>query len=227
LPEVQYEEIRVKPTVEVLRASQLIRAQSPRAATALILLRELGDGFQYTETKTGEFETCPECFGKKEITVELPEDDPSPFKPVGSDTYITSNVTCPHCGGNGEVPIYKRSVLSIESPKDEVFKNELDESLEIGRYVVWGGFTETVDKLVRLALQSGWTVLRVDGRGYHGFASDGSPVDSDTLLSCMDYSMHNREELMEKYPRVLCCRQCFIWWHGTYLDSQPCNVILF
>lgn len=63
LPEKRYEQIKIKPTVEMLRVMKSIKETTSRGATALTLLRELSDGFQYIDEKTGESLTCKNCNG--------------------------------------------------------------------------------------------------------------------------------------------------------------------
>lgn len=53
LPEKIYRTIVCEPLPSTLRAARLITKSTPRAAEALILLRELSDGFQYKETENG------------------------------------------------------------------------------------------------------------------------------------------------------------------------------
>ncbi len=68
---------------------------------------------------------------------------------------------------------------------------------------VWGGFTGTIDRVMEICLKFGWTVLRVDGRGFTGFLPDGGRIDSAILLDCMDNSHPERVQLLEQYPKVV------------------------
>ena len=208
LPEKQYEIIRVKPTPETLRAAKLIKQSSRRAIQALTLMRELSDGFQYQEEDTGEKEKCPACHGAKELTVRVPKEDVDIMAPqmVDDKDFMDKLVPCDNCGGNGEVHKYFRATHFVPCPKDQYFIDELDAHEEIGRYVVWGGFTGTIDKLCKIAIEQGWTVLRVDGRGFMALEAPNSvDADEDILLDCMDGSHPNKLELLEKYPKV-----CFV-----------------
>lgn len=183
IPEKRYEIIKVKPTPETLRAAKLIRTTASRAVSALILLRELSDGFQYVETPDGKME-CPLCNGL--MVIDIPEPD----------------TPCPHCGAKGEVTRYKRTTDVVGSPKDEIFIEQLDLHEDVGRFIVWGGFTGTIDRLVDMAHQQGWHVLRIDGRGYQATDPEGAILDDDEFLVAMDRSHKRFKEFRETYDRI-------------------------
>ena len=207
LPEKQYEEIRLKPTVEMLRAAKIIRSKSPRAITALTLMRELSDGFQYTEKVVGRDE-CPNCLGSGTFRTMMPKEGVDPNKPtmeVSEDDYTVEDIQCPNCSGKGDVPRYERDMDMTETPKDQFLIEELDAHEEVGRYIVFAGFTGTLERLEAIAHTYGWTTLRVDGKGYRGMAPDKAQLDADELLDAMDASHPRFEELRSKYPKL-----CFI-----------------
>lgn len=189
LPEKTHEIIRLTPTPEILRAAKLVEAKATRAIEALTCLRELSDGFQYAFEEVGN-EPCPSCKGEGSKLSECPGE---------------GVITCDYCSGEGTVPRYTRIVEELETPKDQIFLDELDAHLDGGRLVVWGGFTGTLDRLVKMAHQNGWATLRVDGRGYAGESEKGEVIDSDVLLDAMDLSNPKYQELLDIYPRV-----CFI-----------------
>jgi hypothetical protein len=112
---------------------------------------------------------------------------------------------CDHCGGGGEIPKYKRAAVEVPCPKDDILIEELDLHEDIGRYIAWGGFTETINRIVRICHEQGWSTLRVDGRGYHGESATGQTLDSDILLAAMDESEPNKVKLYEDHPKV-----CFV-----------------
>jgi SNF2 family DNA or RNA helicase len=208
LPEKQYKVIRVKPTAETLRSAALLKSTSPRVIQYLTLMRELSDGFQYKEIR-GELVTCELCKGTKEIEVEVPLTDIDPM--MTSEELIDSGfkkeiMECDHCHGIGKIHRMEQITEEVVScPKDEVFIDLLDENEDVGRFIVWGGFKGTIDRLVRMAQQHGWTVLRVDGRGYHGYDPLNGKVDAKELLNAMDLSHPDFKNLKEKYPKV-----CFV-----------------
>lgn len=205
LPEKRYEVIRVKPTVEMLRAAKLIRASSPRAITALTLLRELSDGFQYVETAVGK-EECKNCFGKKEILMKIPREALDKMAPqdFDRDSFIEKKLICDNCGGTGETTIYERGIDTVSSPKDDYFIEDLEAHEECGRYIVWGGFTGSIDRLIKMCHKYGWATLRYDRR-VEGRSATGEILDTEELLDAMDRSHFNYEPFRVKYPKL-----CFV-----------------
>ena len=207
LPEKQYRIISVKPTAETLRAAKLIKANTPRAITALTLLRELSDGFQYVDVKSGEVQ-CPNCHGTGKFVA------PSIQEGVDVTMATTNDLlnlkapredTCDVCAGSGTVPKYERGTETVTSPKDEIFRDLLDEHEDCGRFIVWGGFTGTIDRLVDIARADGWEILRVDGRGFVCIGTTNNQLEVNDLLDAMDLSNPRYKELLEKYPKV-----CFV-----------------
>lgn len=176
LPDKVYEEITIKPSVEMVRSMNLIKTTSRRAIEALIKIRELSDGFIYSE-KQGEAYPCPNH----------------------NDEF------CTHCDGTGLIIPTEREVTYIDSEKDDLFLELLDDYEDVGRFIVWAGFTASIDKLVQVALTHKWAVLRVDGRGYHATTPEGLSLDADVFLDCMDLSNPNYKMLLERYPKV-----CFV-----------------
>lgn len=157
LPDKIYREIKVEPSSKILEYAKLIKKSNSRAVSALIQLRELSDGFLYEHKKTGESEVCSVCNGSGKIVI--PEED-----------------ICPTCFGDGKVDKTKLVTNYLECPKDEAFNDLLDQHSEIGRFVAYGGFTGTVDKLVTLSCKQGYNVIRVDGRGWFVFDSTGADI---------------------------------------------------
>lgn len=185
LPEKIYQEIQLRPTVEMLRLANSIKNTSPRAIEALTRLRELSDGFLY-EDVDGEEINCPGCNGSGKITI--PEEG-----------------DCDYCNGSGKVKNKVRSTREIGTPKDQFIIDELDAHEEIGRLIIWGGFVGTIDRLVKLVQSQGWATLRVDGRGFEGRLPDGELIDYQVLLDAMDGSNKEFENLLTHLPKV-----CFI-----------------
>lgn len=204
LPDKQYEIIQVKPTADMLRVAKAIKNVTAKAIVALHLLRELSDGFQYSEEVIGKKE-CPVCFGKKIQKIQIPKEPVDTLAPSSEQVaeFVEREVICDTCGGVGKVPEYRRSTDVVSSPKDQVYLDELDSHEDIGRYIVWGGFTGTIDRLVDMAQKQCWCILRVDGRGYHGLDPEGNKLDSDELLDAMDASHPRRQELLEKHPKLI------------------------
>jgi SNF2 family DNA or RNA helicase len=209
LPEKRYIKLQVKSKPETLRAAALIRKIIPRAAQVSMLLRELSDGFQYKEKKIGE-QLCSNCHGEGKVSVPIDKDSLSVSEPwskstteITPDSYTkTEIVDCLYCGGKGQVSKMERLTEEIGTPKDQIFIDELDEHDDIGRYIVWGGFTATVDRLEKIAHQQGWATLKIDGRGFNATLATGEIIDSDIFLDAMDASHKNYEKYRRKYPKI-------------------------
>lgn len=218
LPEKQFVKVEITPTVEILRAAKLITKIATRAIESLTLLRELSDGFQYKEVENGT-EECPACHGNKEVAKYIPnegvdpatiighDDEGYPLKPheVKPELFKKEMRPCDFCGGQGNIPHYERQVESFSCPKDDQLISDLEDHEDIGRLVVWAGFTGTIDKLVDLVHKQGWATLRVDGRGFVATDPHNNPCDSDEFLIAMDRTHPRFQELLESYPKI-----CFI-----------------
>lgn len=204
LPEKQYQILEVNPLADTLRVAKIIKQTSPRVITALTLLRELSDGFQYSEKSTGEKLVCPNCKGNKQILMPTPVTTIDPLTPFETQTksFKEELMDCDYCGGSGEVSQMERTTDYVNTPKDDVFIDLLDEHEDGGRFIVWGGFQGTINKLSKIAMQEGWCVLRVDGRGFFGFNPQGQAIQSDELLDAMDLSHPKYGDLLDKYPKV-------------------------
>jgi len=187
LPETQYRQIKVEPSPSIKRAADILLKTSPRAVTALMLSRELSDGFQYRDEPDGT-EECGNCNGTKTSTEwydpENPEDAISE-EALASGRCVQQEETCPKCNGTGETPKIVRVAKEIPCPKVQVLVDLLEEHEPIGRFVVYAGFRASIDKCVATALKYQWDVIRVDGRGWTYFSPlDGAPAtisDKDML----------------------------------------------
>jgi SNF2 family DNA or RNA helicase len=175
LPEKQYKVIRVTPSSAIMNAAKLITATGSSAIKTLTLLRELSDGFQYDETAIGT-ETCPLCKGERTVIDFMyigPDDQYDEIMrrqyegleiPAGS--FQESTKACPHCNGTGESTAYTRTATQVECAKEAVLSDLLDEHEDVGRLVVYAGFTGSVDRCVEIAKNNQWEWIRVDGRGW-------------------------------------------------------------
>ncbi len=220
LPDKQYKVIRVKPSQSIINASKLIVAQGQSAIKTLTLLRELSDGFQYDETAIGT-EKCPLCAGKRTVVdfVYIGPDDQydeimrSQYEgleiPAGS--FQESEKACPHCNGTGEVISYTRTATQVECAKEAVLNDLLDEYDEVGRLVVYAGFTGSVDRCVEIAKTAQWEWIRVDGRGW----SSSIPGTAQDLLK-----MFQGKEI----PRVVFIGQPSAAGMGITLTASPAIV---
>lgn len=208
IPERQEENVYVTPTPEILRSANLIKNTARSAIVALTQSRLLSDGIFYGEEEDGT-ETCGNCHGKGVCDIKEVIDQ-EVLEPIGHEIeYRMITVTCDYCGGKKVTPKYKKKTDIVNSPKDEALLQELEDHEDIGRLIIWCGFTGTIDKVMDMVIKAGWTVLRVDGRGYHGFDSDDL-VDYNILLNAMDYSHPDRLDLYKEFSKV-----CFIGQPGA------------
>jgi len=186
LPDKIYEKIIMEPSTEMLRAAQLIAKRVPRTASALILLRELSDGFQYIEEEIG-YEICPQCKGKKHIKIQIPVEEDFDFtittdidKPLPMKS-IT--VICDNCGGTGESIKTKRKADYVVCPKEDQLRDDLDANSDIGRIVIYGGFTGTIERIINFCHRQGWATIRVDGVKAGEFrGADGSVIRGENYV---------------------------------------------
>ena len=215
LPEKQYRIIQIKPTIEIIRNAQMITKTAKRAVTALSLLRELSDGFQYATIKTEDLVECPVCHGSGVEKVPVESDlVAGPLSMEGTDGEILGtqalpttpmelvDATCRRCDGTGEVFREERIAKELGSPKDHYLVDLLDEHQDVGRIIIWAGFTGSLDRIAKLCLAHKWAVLRVDGRGYKGTGIEGELLNAEELLEAMDASGPRYEVLRAKYPNI-------------------------
>lgn len=180
LPPKLYRTIEFKPSESVLNAARMITAGAPSTIAGLILLRELSDGFQYDLKEIGS-DVCPGCNG--DCTIEAPiacgcaicgqlENEHEGDHPYQQVTNITESnieyetIACPHCNGSGFIGQYKRHTIEVPCPKDDGLSDILDAHEDDGRLIVYGGFTGTIDRIIKVVAKAGWNWIRVDGRGW-------------------------------------------------------------
>jgi len=210
LPDKQYQIIECTPSKAMLRAASSITNRTKSAAQALILLRELSDGFQYLEEPDGEV-SCQVCAGTGEC-------DDFEIKPEYQQAYDAGDLTfeqavadekvqkvrapCYVCDAKGMVPRYVRETQEVECPKEQALRDLLDYHYDDGRLVVYAGFTGSIERCCRIATAEGWAIIRVDGRGWSMANADGTMMHGDALDIFQDKQ--------EEHPRV-----CFIGQPGA------------
>lgn len=169
LPEKTYEIIKLDPTSKTIRLAKMVKRMASSTIKALTQLRELSDGFQYQEVKTGKKTTCPKCKGTKKIEDFVHEDNPD-FDLTEQDIIdgkaVKLELICDKCGGKGQTAEVVRKSMEVACPKEDALKDLLDEHSEIGRLVIYAGFSGSVDRCVRICQEADWNVIRVDGRGW-------------------------------------------------------------
>jgi hypothetical protein len=199
LPEKRYRKVYCKPTASTLRAAQAVVQAAPNTVTGMTLLRELSDGFQYRDVQEG-MTRCTHCKdGKVAIWID-PENEDKTYQAVDMmDPEVVSKlqkqeVDCPVCGGSCEVPKYVRVTREVPCPKDNALKLLLEENEEVGRIVIFAGFTGSVDRVTKLCHSQGWDVVKCDGRGFITITHDGATITDEEPL---DYWSN-----LEKHARV-------------------------
>lgn len=211
LPEKHYRTIELKPTPSLLRAAKLIQQTASTTIEGLTLLRELSDGFQYIDTPDGET-GCHVCRGEKQFEQNIEVEGSCPNCKDGhlneagfpqclnhTPIYRQEIQPCPHCGGKGIVPRFVRSTKEIPGPKDDAVVDILDEMDEVGRAVIYAGFTASIDRVTKICQRKGWHVLRVDSRGWILFDNLGNKIPATDFNN--DY-LSVFQDFFEQYPRV-------------------------
>ena len=192
LPDIHYRRIYLEPTQKTLNLAKTILKTAKTVISGITSLRTLSDGFQYRKEQDGE-EECKICRGSGEM-----------INPIDNEI-----VSCDGCGGTKTRPIFKRITTQVECPKSDALVDILDEHLDVGRLVVYAGFTGSIDRCVEVAKKVGWEVIRADGRGW--WNSIEEDVDHLDLF----------QDLQEKYPRVVFIGQPGAAGMGITLTASP------
>ncbi|MDE1971371.1 MAG: DEAD/DEAH box helicase, partial [Patescibacteria group bacterium] len=206
LPEKIYKRIYCKPKETTLRAMKMIAKVQPSTIKVLTLCRELSDGFQYIQEERGK-KTCELCNGSGKVVapnyigppktqefintlgivdllgmvLDSPEDyiiDPVQFPQYFEDAIVE----CCHCNGSGEVANIIQSYRETFTAKDEALQDIIDDHEDIGRLVIYAGFTASVDRVIDIVVDKGWDYIRVDGRGWKSSLSGDEKVNPEKLI---------------------------------------------
>lgn len=219
LPERIYVVKRCRTTQQVRNAAQLVAKSARGAADALTKLRELSDGFQYQDVAS-EYIKCPMCAGSGTMLAKM--DPENPGLPPSDEArslgrLVEYEKACDQCNGAKEVSVMARQTARVACPKDEVLEELLEEHDDIGRLAVYAGFTGSVDRCVDVALKNGWSVVRADGRGWHGFQPEGQPIlpaDGKQLYHVFRFGQ-------KQFPKVCFIAQASTAAHGLNFDCTP------
>ena len=217
LPEKRFIIADLKPSPSLVRTANLLVKTATTVIEGLTRLRELADGFQYINVPKGRqpcdrcngtkvaFEyqekpnSCPEC---KDLNLEDPTNQCSFHHPEVEKIQIV----CPSCDENGTVIRYERTEKTVETPKDTELENDLESMIEVGRLVVFAGFTASVEKCTRIAMKKGWATIQLTGKGWIGRNADGSPMlDEDYLSVFQDWKDTPSPTTGICYPLVCFC----------------------
>ncbi len=160
LPDKQYRTIHLEPSQKIINIARSLISRSTTVIGGITLVRELSDGFLYQNEACGE-EVCKMCNGTRKI--------PDPL-------LANCWTPCDGCGGSGTKTKYKRVAEQVECPKEGAIRDLLDELNDVGRIVIFAGFTGSVDRCVDICQACDWETIRVDGRGWNCRLS-GDPLD--------------------------------------------------
>lgn len=213
LPDKQYQIIKCKPTQSMLNALKIIKLRAKNTITALTLMRELSDGFQYEDIEAGT-DTCPLCHGNRTYIEYYDKDDPD-NPPSNNCTNLGQRAApCVQCSATGVIVKTNRVAKYVPSPKEDVLRDLLDQHEDVGRLVVYGGFQGTVDKITEICRDEKWTVIRADGRGWFGQTHQGDLLPNKKLLEIFQY-----EQL--QHPKVCFVGQAGAAGTGLTLTASP------
>lgn len=161
LPDKIYRQVMCKPKVQTLNAARLLVSGAPSAAVALIWLRELSDGFQYQDVPT----TRPhkECEGKG----------------------------CDLCDMTGLSWHDVTKTVEVPCPKEDALIELLDEHEDVGRLVVYAGFTGSIHRIERVCQKYQWETIRVDGKGWK-MSNQFINTSEDALYRFQDKTVDER-----------------------------------
>lgn len=188
LPEKNYRIVQCEPTREILNSARIIEDTAPSAIKALTQMRELSDGFQYIEQQTGDTRVCEGCNGERYRPEKEYIGEPAEGKIFREEDYQTTVRPCSVCQGTGQQSVTKRLAVQVPCPKEQALIDILDEHDDIGRLVVYAGFTGSVDRCVSIVKKFGWEYIRVDGRGWESNIDNNIQEDTDLLKTFQDKS---------------------------------------
>lgn len=175
LPDKIYRVIKCEPNPSMLRALEMIKRRCSKVATALILARELSDGFQYEDVPSNMV-TCDRCNGRCVINSPVDSGYDEAGEWVGNVTF--EDIVCPRCDGTGQMDATRREAKYVHSPKEDALIELLEDHEDIERFITYAGFTASVDKCCEITKKHGWEYIRVDGRGWtSSFPTKYKPSD--------------------------------------------------
>lgn len=228
LPEKNYRQIELKPHPSIMRVAAMIVKTSPTTIEGLTRLRELSDGFQYEDQKSEEKESCHRCKGTGKSTeyIEIPNTCPNCHLGVGQGfgglnqcpnhlpKRDPQEITCPLCAGTGLVHKIRRIVVETKCPKDQAVVDVLDEHEDVGRIVIYAGFTGSVDRCVKTCLRQKWAVIRVDQGKEVVFDANGNIQSGLNVLEIF-------QDLKDSWPRVAFVANAASAGMGLTLTASP------
>lgn len=207
LPEKIHTIIECEPSLETKNLAKLVLARASSTAQALILLRELSDGFQYQMMETGNREQCPVCFGDKTTKAYFDGDEQIDADRLArllmSNQASAYEVTipCDKCFGEGVIDTFKRETVEIKTPKEGKLLELLDQHEEYQRFIVYAGFKGSVDRVCRIVEDAGWEYIRADGRGWYSPTMPGLRPEQ-MIQVFQDYQANDRKIVFVGHPKA-------------------------
>jgi len=217
LPDKIYRIVKCEISASTKRVMDTIVKTAPRAITALTLLRELSDGFQYKEKETDNLITCPTCKGASvfedvdvEKCKEMNIDYTNPTVQIPM-----KQTTCTRCK-EGKIKAVERVTEYVKTPKEEALKDIIDEHEEVGRLVIYAGFTGSIDKIVSIVQAMNWKWIRIDGRGWHTNCTkpDGTLIKESEMLEAF-------QDGLDEYPQLAIIAHPESGGMGMTLTASP------
>ena len=217
IPDKLYRLIECEISPSTKRAMDVLIKTSPRAITALTLLRELSDGFQYVEKETDKLIACPQCKGTRmyeevdfEKCQEMGIDVQNPIVQIPMH-----EVKCDRCV-DGKIKAIERVTEYVKTPKETVLHDIIDEHEEVGRLVIYAGFTGSIDRCIALVQSMNWKWIRIDGRGWvtNAVSPDGTLLKECDMLEAF-------QTKFEDYPQLAIVAHPESGGMGMTLTASP------
>jgi hypothetical protein len=106
-------------------------------------------------------------------------------------------------------------------PKPQMVAEMLEHYDSFKRVVIYTSFTDSVDTCVKMCLDAGWAVIRVDGRGWQGFKVPAEVrVFQAPLLRVDDHPLRNQWADM----RIAFVGNAAAGGKGLTLTASPCVI---
>lgn len=214
LPDKVYQIIHCKPSQQILQLANTIKNTAPNTITGITRLRELSDGFQYFEKQDGT-KPCEVCHGTAKYKTFFDPENPDEAisdEALESGRVIEKKSECEHCTG-GQVPRMIRDTKQVPCPKEDALVELLDAHEEIGRIVVFCGFSGSLSRCVDIAHREGWAVVQVSGKGWFATDSKGKEIPGDHLDIFQD--------MLVEHPRVAWIANADASGTGLTLTASP------
>ena len=197
LPDKHYKTIRCTPTKKLkILAAELADSKETKIEL-LSALRCLSDGHQYTEEIVGE-KQCSICKGCGEADNYVVDEEDMYEDEFEVMAEVVDDDVCWMCEGSGVVPKVKRSYVEVDSPKLGVVTELLREHEDTGRIIIYAAYHASIDRIEKLCLSKKWTVLKVDGRGWHGITPSGDRISKGDMIKMFQQKPWERNEISEQ-----------------------------